>query len=120
MLSTKGISVTTSVLASAHTVVLKGLIDAQRRAEEEQANRESLRAIQRAFREAMLALPPEEYDWFDIQSRSPQAVGGGELPERRVEPSGEKEEPVPGVPEPSGSESAQVNSSTMLGLCARS
>ena len=85
---------------------LNGLIEAQRRAEE-QANRESLRAIQRAFREAMLVLPPEEYDWFDIQSRSPQAFGGGELSERRVEASGEKEGPVPGVPEPSGSESAQ-------------
>jgi hypothetical protein len=45
---------------------LNDLIDAQRRAEEEQANRESLRAIQRAFREAMLILPREEYDWFDI------------------------------------------------------
>ena len=86
---------------------LNGLIDAQRRAEEEQANRESLRAIQRAFREAMLVLPPEEYDWFDIQSRSPQALAGGELPERGVEASGEKEGPVPGVPEPSGGESAQ-------------
>jgi hypothetical protein len=86
---------------------LNGVIDAQRRAEEEQANRESLRAIQRAFREAMLVLPPEEYDWFDIQSRWLQAVGGGELPERPGEPSGENEEPVPGVPEPSGSESAQ-------------
>jgi len=82
---------------------LNGLIEAQRRAEEEQANRESLRAIQRAFREAMLALPPEEYDWFDIQSHSPQAVGGGELPER----GGESEGPVPGVLEPNGSESAQ-------------
>src|SRR6201984_916597 len=86
---------------------LNSLIDAQRRAEEEQASRESLRAIQRAFREAMLVLPPEEYDWFDIQSRSPQAVGGGELLERRVEASAEKDGPVPGVPEPSGSESAQ-------------
>jgi hypothetical protein len=86
---------------------LNALIDAQRRAEEEQANRESLRAIQRAFREAMLVLPPEEYDWFDIQSRSAQAVGGGELPERHVEESGEQEGPVPGVPEPSGSEPAQ-------------
>jgi hypothetical protein len=57
---------------------LNGLIEAQRRAEEEQANQESLRAIQRAFREAMLVLPPEEYDWFDIQSRAPQAAGGGE------------------------------------------
>ena len=85
---------------------LNGLIDAQRRAEEEQANRESLRAIQRAFREAMLVLPPEEYDWFDIQSRSPQAVAGGELPEPRGEAAGE-EGPVPGIPEPSGSESVQ-------------
>jgi hypothetical protein len=85
---------------------LNALIDAQRRAEEEQANRESLRAIQRAFREAMLVLPPEEYDWFDIQSRSAQAASGSELPERHVEESGEQEGPIPGVPEPSGSEPA--------------
>jgi hypothetical protein len=64
---------------------LNGLIDAQRRAEEEQANRESLRAIQRAFREAMLALPREEYDWFDIPSRSPQDSGVSELLERGLE-----------------------------------
>jgi hypothetical protein len=86
---------------------LSSLIDAQRRAEEEQASRESLRAIQRAFREAMLVLPPEEYDWFDIQSRSLQALGGGELPERRVEAAAEMDGPVSGVPEPSGGESAQ-------------
>lgn len=52
----------------------------QQRAEEEQASRESLRAIQRAFHEALLALPPEEYDWFDIQARArqerPQRIGG--------------------------------------------
>ena len=46
------------------------LIEAQQRAEEEQASQQSLRAIQRAFREALLALPPEEYDWFDIQART--------------------------------------------------
>src|SRR5215469_4702443 len=51
---------------------LNELIEAQRRAEEEQANRESLRAIQRAFREAMLVLPREEYDWFDIHAPSTQ------------------------------------------------
>ena len=84
---------------------LNGLIDAQRRAEEEQANRESLRAIQRAFREAMLVLPREEYDWFDIQSRLPQAAGTGGSPERGVEASGAEEEG--GVPEPSGGESTQ-------------
>jgi hypothetical protein len=84
---------------------LNGLIDAQRRAEQEQANRESLRAIQRAFREAMLVLPREEYDWFDIQSRSSQAVGAGVPPARGGE--GPSAEENGGVPEPSGSESTQ-------------
>jgi Histidine kinase-, DNA gyrase B-, and HSP90-like ATPase len=46
------------------------IIEEQRRAEEEQASREQLRAIQRAFREALLALPAEEYDWFDIHARA--------------------------------------------------
>ena len=49
---------------------LKGLIEEQQRAEDEQASQQSLKAIQRAFHEALLALPPEEYDWFDIQSRA--------------------------------------------------
>jgi len=48
---------------------VNGLIEEQQRAEEEQANQQSLKAIQRAFHEALLALPPEEYDWFDVQSR---------------------------------------------------
>ena len=85
---------------------LNGLIEAQRRAEEEQANRESLRAIQRAFREAMLILPREEYDWFDIRSRSPQAAGSGEPPEQPLDSSGEQEAVTVG-PEPNGGESAQ-------------
>jgi hypothetical protein len=79
---------------------LSGLIEAQRRAEEEQANRESLRSIQRAFREAMLVLPREEYDWFDIQARSQQAAGAGGPLERGVEAARTEEEG--GVPEPSG------------------
>src|SRR6202022_4550594 len=58
---------------------LQGLIEAQQRAEEEQASQQSLRAIQRAFREALLALPPEEYDWFDIQARA-RNEGGAARP----------------------------------------
>ena len=87
---------------------LNGLIDAQRRAEEEQATKESLRAIQRAFREAMLVLPREEYDWFEIQSPSPQTAGIGPLPERSL-PSSSAEElgAVPGSSEPSLGESTQ-------------
>jgi Histidine kinase-, DNA gyrase B-, and HSP90-like ATPase len=49
---------------------LVDIIEEQRRAEEEQASREQLRTIQRAFREALLALPAEEYDWFDIHART--------------------------------------------------
>ena len=54
---------------------LSEVIEAQQHAEEEQASRESLRAIQRAFREAMLALPPEEYDWFEVQTPGRSAGG---------------------------------------------
>ena len=86
---------------------LNSLIDAQRRAEEEQANRESLRAIQRAFREAMLVLPREEYDWFEIHARSAQ-TGGAPSPERGVEAANADEEgDGTGIPEPSGGEAAQ-------------
>jgi Histidine kinase-, DNA gyrase B-, and HSP90-like ATPase len=53
---------------------VNGLIEAQQRAEEEQASLHSLKAIQRAFHEALLALPPEEYDWFDVQSRARPAM----------------------------------------------
>jgi hypothetical protein len=62
------------------------LVEEQRRAEEEQASREQLRTIQRAFREALLALPAEEYDWFDIQAstfRSVPAKAG----DRELEPA---------------------------------
>jgi hypothetical protein len=55
---------------------LLALIDEQKRAEEERSSRDTLRAIQRAFREAMIALPSEEYDWFDIAARRPGAPGG--------------------------------------------
>ena len=46
---------------------LSTIIDEQKRAEEERASRKILRSIQKAFKEALLALPDEEYDWFDIK-----------------------------------------------------
>ena len=52
---------------------LRDVIEAQQRAEEERASEHMLRAIQRAFREALLALPIEEYDWFDIHLRRERA-----------------------------------------------
>jgi len=56
---------------------LTDILEAQRRAEEEQASRELLQTIQRAFREAFLALPAEEYDWFDIHSRVQRVSSAG-------------------------------------------
>src|SRR6185437_13031614 len=50
----------------------------QQRAEEERASRDVLRTVQSALKEALLALPAEEYDWFDLHrgegKRRPRAV----------------------------------------------
>ena len=47
--------------------ILANIIGEQRRAEEDRASQKILRTIQKAFKEALLALPVEEYDWFDIK-----------------------------------------------------
>jgi hypothetical protein len=83
------------------------LIEEQRRAEEERASRDQLRVIQRAFREALLALPAEEYDWFDIRARTfrPSAIGAGGAvsPETFELADGAQ----PGAPEPAPGEPRQ-------------
>src|SRR5438105_11121758 len=45
---------------------LAKIIEDQQRAEEERASRDVLRSVQSALKEALLALPAEEYDWFDL------------------------------------------------------
>ena len=57
------------------------IIEAQRRAEEERASRNMLRSIRKALREALLALPAEEYDWFDLHrvKKRPGADGAGNI-----------------------------------------
>jgi hypothetical protein len=73
------------------------MIEAQRRAEEEKASREQLRTIQRAFREALLALPDEEYDWFDISARRRLQQGASDL--QIATPSVINDAPEAGAPE---------------------
>ena len=51
------------------------LINEHKRAEEERMSRDTLRSIQRAFREALLTLPSEEYEWFDVSVRLRSAAG---------------------------------------------
>ena len=46
---------------------LAKIIADQQRAEEERASRDVLRSVQGALKEALLALPAEEYDWFDLR-----------------------------------------------------
>ncbi len=67
---------------------LMDLIEERKRAEEERSSRDTLRAIQRAFREAMLALPAEDYDWFDIQARRKAAPGAEAAPAAGEDASG--------------------------------
>lgn len=87
---------------------LAEIIEEQRRAEEEQASQELLRTIQRAFREALLALPAEEYDWFDIQVRAAKAASAVTESGPAVTPlSNGNEEEFPGVSEPEIEEEKQ-------------
>ena len=83
------------------------LIEAQCRAQEEQASREQLRTIQRAFREALLALPAEEYDWFDIHTRAFKPTGGNAAEASgRLQANG-FDESLPGAAEPTLGEQRQ-------------
>jgi hypothetical protein len=81
-------------------------IEAQRRAEEEQASRDQLRAIQRAFREALLSLPAEEYDWFDIHAQAFRPAPGGAA-DASAAPDAEGGDLVPGAAEPGLGEERQ-------------
>src|SRR5215831_3553186 len=83
------------------------IIEEQRRAEEEQASRELLRTIQRAFREALLALPAEEYDWFDIQVRSMRPIPGFSAVQSAPISSNGNEDSLPSAAEPDGHEDKQ-------------
>lgn len=87
---------------------IKGLIEEQQRAEEEQASQQSLKVIQKAFYEAMLALPREEYDWFDVQGRAREDAKNGAGPAAGGLPIGtDWEEPGMGLPTLNVSESVQ-------------
>jgi hypothetical protein len=82
---------------------LTALIAEQRRAEEEQASQQALKAIQKAFHEAILALPPEEYDWFEIKGRARHGAPGRGADDT-AEAAGEDVEPGVGIAEPAGAD----------------
>ena len=60
-------------LATAARTSSTKIVEEQKHAEEERTNRQTLRSIQKAFREALLVLPEEEYDWFERRASSGEA-----------------------------------------------
>src|SRR4029079_8104682 len=73
------------------------IIEEQRGAEEERASRDQLKVIQRAFREALLALPAEEYDWFDIHTKAFRPEPGGQLGEEPAAAASDERSPRRGA-----------------------
>lgn len=72
--------------------VLGQSIEEQKQAAEEKASKEILHSIHRAFREALLALPAEEYDWFQLpdgkrEGRSSRKAPGTPLMEASAMPA---------------------------------
>lgn len=57
--------------------MLGRMIAAQAQAIEEETSREVLKSVHKAFREALLSLPPEEYDWFDVNRIRVRAGSAG-------------------------------------------
>jgi len=47
---------------------LREAIAREKEADEEQASRNVLKSVQKAFKEAFLTLPPEDYQWFDLHT----------------------------------------------------
>jgi hypothetical protein len=48
---------------------LNSVIAQQKQHQDEESNRHILKTVQKAIREALLILPEEEYDWFEVYSR---------------------------------------------------
>lgn len=72
---------------------LDALIGDVKRAEEERTSERTLKSIRRAFREALLALPAEEYDWFEVHRSGAGRRAGAATPPV-VEPGAPGSEPA--------------------------
>jgi hypothetical protein len=79
---------------------LLGLLDEQRKAEEEEASRQILNRVTRAFREAFLHLPIEEYGWLAAKTREARRPNAAD--ESGAGPGQEGPSPAPGETGASG------------------
>jgi len=84
-------------------------LDARRRAEEERTSEKMLKRIQRAFREALLSLPVEDYDWFDVRHQAAgRLAGSARLSGASADPDWENGEGVE-LPTTAGSAELQAD-----------
>jgi hypothetical protein len=59
---------------------LREIIELEKRAQDEEASKIILKSVQRALKEAFLALPKGEYDWFDLHTGSGKGGRGKSEP----------------------------------------
>ena len=81
-------------------VTINGVIEAQKQAEEERTSQDMLRTIQKAFREAFLALPAEEYDWFEVHPPTRRPTTSPDDPDASSSPAITVGEPCAAAPAP--------------------
>ena len=67
-------------------------IEAQQAAEDEQASQHILKTLNKAFREALITLPAEEYDWFELHKKKPRPKASAADPALASQDDGEDEE----------------------------
>ena len=53
---------------------LQAVIEEQKRAQDERSSKQILKTVQLALKEAILSLPQEEYDWFEVHTPRPAAA----------------------------------------------
>ncbi|TVQ81301.1 MAG: hypothetical protein EA369_00245 [Bradymonadales bacterium] len=58
---------------------LAELVERYRQIEAEGASQETWKSLAKAFREALMALPPEDYDWFQVPTQKGRGGGGGAM-----------------------------------------
>ncbi len=68
--------------------LLQGIIAQEKNAAEEQTSRNILKSVQKAFKEAFLTLPPEDYQWFDLHTGHRAAGPAREVQEGPGSPAG--------------------------------
>ena len=74
---------------------LEEIVEQEKDSEEEEASRNILKSVQRAFKEALLALAREEYDWFDIYGQGlKKGKRRGELFDEHGDEAADRPRPV--------------------------